>query len=87
MIFYCKNLENEKIAGWISIRTIDRELRAWSGNFSCELHGYVSAGGKVKLGYEREGELTLYEAIPTSQLHNSIVLISYVVSCSAFRSS
>lgn len=41
----------------------------------------------AKLGYEREGELTLYEAIPTSQLHNGIVLISYVVSCGAFRSS
>lgn len=45
----CKNLaKNERIAGWISIRTIDRELRAWSGNFSCELRGYVSAGGKVR---------------------------------------
>lgn len=41
----------------------------------------------TKLGYGREGELTLYEAIPTSQLHNTIVLISYVVSCGAFRSS
>lgn len=60
-----------------------------SGNFSCELRGYVCAPMErcAKLGYEREGELTLYEAIPTSQLHNGIVLISYVVSCGAFRNS
>lgn len=41
----------------------------------------------AKLGYEHKGELTLYEVIPTSQLHNTIVLISYVMSYGAFRGS
>jgi len=45
----------------------------------------ASVERRAKLGYEHE--LTLYEAIPTSQLHNGIVLISYVVSCGAFRGS
>ena len=47
----------------------------------------ASAERCAKLGYRHDGELTLYEAILTSQLHNGIVLISYDVSCGAFRDS
>lgn len=47
----------------------------------------ASVERRAKLGYECNGELTLYKAIPTSQLHAGIVLISYVVSCRAFRAS
>lgn len=45
----------------------------------------ASVERRAELGYECNGMLTLYKAIPTS--HAGIVLISYVVSCGTFRGS